>query len=115
ARALPDAAIDIVVGSQTAGIERLRRDAAAIGPRCHVHVDAADMAGLTAGADLAIGAAGGAAWERCALGLPSLVLTVADNQADNAAALAAAGAAEVLGRAEHVREAELMGRIAGLA
>ena len=44
-------------------------------------------------ADLAIGAGGSASWERCALGLPAIVLTLADNQAWTARALAEAGAA----------------------
>ena len=38
------------------------------------------LAPLIARADLAIGAAGTTAWERLCLGLPSLVITVADNQ-----------------------------------
>jgi UDP-2,4-diacetamido-2,4,6-trideoxy-beta-L-altropyranose hydrolase len=31
-------------------------------------------------ADLAVGAAGSATWERCALGLPALVMSIAENQ-----------------------------------
>ena len=42
------------------------------------------MAALTADADIAIGAGGSSAWERCCLGLPSLVLILADNQRENA-------------------------------
>lgn len=60
-------------------------------------VDVADMAGLLAEADLAIGAAGGSAWERCCLGLPSLLLVLADNQRPGTQALVAAGAALALG------------------
>ena len=60
-------------------------------------VDVADMAGLLAAADLAIGAAGGSAWERCCLGLPSLLLVLADNQRPGTQALVAAGAALTLG------------------
>jgi UDP-2,4-diacetamido-2,4,6-trideoxy-beta-L-altropyranose hydrolase len=48
-------------------------------------------------ADLAIGAGGVGALERCALGLPSAILTVADNQLVTATALAASGAAVYLG------------------
>jgi RimJ/RimL family protein N-acetyltransferase len=48
-------------------------------------------------ADLAIGAGGVGALERCALGVPSAILTVAPNQMANATALGAAGAALYLG------------------
>ena len=38
------------------------------------------MAELISKCDLAIGAAGTTAWERCCLGLPSIIITIADNQ-----------------------------------
>lgn len=53
------------------------------------------LARLMASADLAIGGAGVTAWERCALGLPSLVLVLAENQRPGALALDEAGAARV--------------------
>lgn len=56
----------------------------------------ADAAMALAGCDLAIGAGGVGLLERACLGLPSLLLGVADNQCDNLAAVAAAGAAIVL-------------------
>lgn len=56
----------------------------------------ADAAAALAGCDLAIGAGGVGLLERACLGLPSLLLGVADNQRDNLAAVAAAGAALVL-------------------
>jgi UDP-N-acetylglucosamine:LPS N-acetylglucosamine transferase len=49
-----------------------------------------------AGADLAIGAGGGTALERCAVGLPSIIIILADNQRELADALARAGAAFTL-------------------
>lgn len=61
-----------------------------------------DMHRLVADADLAIGAGGGSAWERCCLGLPSLVVEIADNQADICAALSDAGAALSLGKAANL-------------
>jgi spore coat polysaccharide biosynthesis predicted glycosyltransferase SpsG len=54
------------------------------------------MAELIVQNDLAIGAAGGSAWERCCLGLPSLVFVIADNQKAGAAALEKAGATVTL-------------------
>lgn len=49
--------------------------------RVTAHFDATDMAGLMTRADLAIGAGGSSVWERACMGLPSLCLVLADNQA----------------------------------
>lgn len=51
------------------------------------------MAELMANADFAIGAAGSTAWERCTLGLPTLMIILAENQTLIAAQLDAAQAA----------------------
>jgi UDP-2,4-diacetamido-2,4,6-trideoxy-beta-L-altropyranose hydrolase len=72
-------------------------------PGVHV-VDATDeMAILIAQADLAIGTCGVAEWERCALGLPSLVVVTAENQREDAEILHRLGAVEHLGNANEVR------------
>jgi RimJ/RimL family protein N-acetyltransferase len=55
--------------------------------------DTVDMTTLLRGADLAITAGGSTCWELCLLGVPMVVLTIADNQRRLAAALADAGAA----------------------
>jgi len=52
-----------------------------------------NMAQLMAESDLCIGAAGGSAWERCALGLPTILLILAANQHSGAIALQSYGAA----------------------
>jgi UDP-2,4-diacetamido-2,4,6-trideoxy-beta-L-altropyranose hydrolase len=64
---------------------------------CDVRSGVADMAALMRDADLCIGAAGGSAWERCALGLPTALVVLADNQRAGARALADAGAALWIG------------------
>ncbi|PWY56600.1 UDP-2,4-diacetamido-2,4,6-trideoxy-beta-L-altropyranose hydrolase [Legionella qingyii] len=51
------------------------------------------MEQLMAEADLAIGAAGSTSWERCCLGLPTIMVTLADNQKSIASELSAMGAA----------------------
>jgi UDP-2,4-diacetamido-2,4,6-trideoxy-beta-L-altropyranose hydrolase len=61
------------------------------------HCQIADMAALMAQCDLAIGAGGVSSWERCAVGLPALLITLADNQAENAVMLERLGAAIALG------------------
>lgn len=58
-----------------------------------------DMAQAMAQADLALGTCGVAAWERCTLGLPSLVCINADNQREDALILDQLGAVENLGDA----------------
>ena len=55
-----------------------------------------NMAQMLTNCDLVIGAAGSSAWERCCLGVPSIVFPVALNQADIAKKLSAFGAAYVL-------------------
>lgn len=49
-------------------------------PRLRLHIDSDEVAALLTNADLAIGAAGSSAWERCCLGVPTIQLVLADNQ-----------------------------------
>lgn len=87
-----DIALDIVVSAAAPSLPGLakvaRRDT-----RLMLHVDTPHMARITAEADLAVGAAGSSIWERCTLGLPSIMAVLADNQMSAAEALAARGAA----------------------
>jgi spore coat polysaccharide biosynthesis predicted glycosyltransferase SpsG len=62
------------------------------------------MAQLMSDSDLCIGAAGGTTWERCCLGLPTLLLVLADNQLPGAQALEKAGAALVVGSTQNVSQ-----------
>ncbi len=66
-------------------------------PNVTVHCDVASLAPLMREADLAIGAGGTTSWERCATGLPTLLIRVADNQKAVIAALVRAGAGLDLG------------------
>lgn len=85
---------------------------AADGPqRIEVLGHVTDMAQLMARADLAVAAAGGTSWERALLKLPSLVVTVADNQRAIAAALHRAAAATDLGWWRDIREEKLADQI----
>jgi len=59
-------------------------------------VSANNMAQLMASSDLAIGAAGSTSWERCCLGLPTLMMIIADNQRKVAGYLMSAGAADCI-------------------
>ena len=105
--------LDVVIGSM-----HPRR--AAIEARCAAHpawscaVDVADMADRMARAAIGLGAGGTTTWERCAVGLPSLVVSVADNQVEIAAACAAAGVQLDLGWGPSLTAERLRGAIAAL-
>ena len=60
-------------------------------------VNVSDMAQRMADSDLAIGAAGSTSWERCCLGLPTLMVVLAANQNPSAQAMEAADAARLIG------------------
>jgi UDP-2,4-diacetamido-2,4,6-trideoxy-beta-L-altropyranose hydrolase len=89
------AGIDLVLGAQAPSLAGLQRVARHDG-RLSLHVDSPDMARLAAEADIAVGAAGSSAWERCVVGLPSLMVVLADNQRGAATALADAEAALII-------------------
>jgi UDP-2,4-diacetamido-2,4,6-trideoxy-beta-L-altropyranose hydrolase len=57
------------------------------------------MADLMIEADLALGTCGGAAWERCAVGLPALTVVSAENQREDARLLHRLGAVLHIGEA----------------
>ncbi|WP_084809038.1 UDP-2,4-diacetamido-2,4,6-trideoxy-beta-L-altropyranose hydrolase [Bradyrhizobium sp. NAS80.1] len=73
--------------------------------RIEVHVDPPEIAELMASTDIAVGTPGTSSWERCCLGLPSILFVVADNQRDNARALEGAGAARVVTQGLNLPEA----------
>ena len=92
-----EAKITIVMGSRAPGLMSVQEAARQLPWPAEVKVDVSNMAELMTEADLAIGAAGGSAWERCCMGLPSLLVVLAENQRPGALALAHAGAARLIG------------------
>jgi UDP-2,4-diacetamido-2,4,6-trideoxy-beta-L-altropyranose hydrolase len=73
-----------------------------------VIIQSSNVAQLMAAADLAIGAGGVSAWERCCLGLPSIVIAIAENQLEVSKAAAAAGAFLYLGSSADISDDELV-------
>lgn len=65
--------------------------------RWHFHQSPSSVAALMSRADLALGAGGTTSYERCFLGLPSLMISVADNQRELASRLDRLGVAVHLG------------------
>src|SRR5262249_37791937 len=93
-------AVDIVIGRHSRHLVAVQKLAAGLSTQGVVHIDTDHMPALMSRADLAVGAGGVTSLERCCLGLPSLVVTVADNQRPGTAALAKIGALVDLGPLE---------------
>jgi len=89
---LPAVTIDVVLGPHAPSLPDLRQVAAS-DPCLNILVDVDHMAERVMAADLAIGAGGGSALERCVLGVPSIIVVLAENQRPAARAMARAGAA----------------------
>jgi len=72
--------IDVVLNSRAPHLQSVIENASQHPLAVSVAVDVNDMAERMLLADLAIGAGGATTWERCCLGLPSLVIITAENQ-----------------------------------
>lgn len=91
-----DCLIQIVMGAKAPWLEQIKSLSTQFPLACEVLVNVNNMAVIMSQADLAIGAVGGTAWERCSLGLPTLAIVLAENQRMGAESLAALGAIGIL-------------------
>jgi UDP-2,4-diacetamido-2,4,6-trideoxy-beta-L-altropyranose hydrolase len=79
---LPDLRqVTVVMGAAAPGLDQTRQALLALqNTTVRLLVETKNMAELMSEADLAIGGAGGTALERCCLGLPTLIVVMAENQ-----------------------------------
>jgi UDP-2,4-diacetamido-2,4,6-trideoxy-beta-L-altropyranose hydrolase len=96
-----DILIDVVVGESNPNAEKIKVLCRSL-PNISFHLQVSNMAELIASTDLAIGAGGTATWERCFMGLPALIIIVADNQVKPAEAAHNAGLAWLIGKSDEV-------------
>jgi UDP-2,4-diacetamido-2,4,6-trideoxy-beta-L-altropyranose hydrolase len=102
--------VDVVVGAGNSHYEAIEAICISMkGTRLYRQVD--NMAQLMSKADLALGAGGSTTWERCALGLPALVISVADNQIAIADGVDRIGAHRYLGLSRNVSVVQLTAAI----
>jgi UDP-2,4-diacetamido-2,4,6-trideoxy-beta-L-altropyranose hydrolase len=96
--------VDVILSSGAPYLARIhaQSDELSLRVRVHVNVGAVELAKLMDQADIAIGSGGITSWERCCLGLPSLVVCIAKNQHMVVASLAREGAIQSLGDAAGV-------------
>ncbi|MGM0695006.1 MAG: UDP-2,4-diacetamido-2,4,6-trideoxy-beta-L-altropyranose hydrolase [Pseudomonadota bacterium] len=107
-----DCRITVVLGPTAPWLAEVELHAQSMPWPTRVLVGVSDMARLMADSDLAIGAAGSTSWERCCLGLPSIVLVLAENQRFISSQLDRAGAAEAVDPSADGFEAKLQRLIA---
>jgi UDP-2,4-diacetamido-2,4,6-trideoxy-beta-L-altropyranose hydrolase len=106
AHELAHLAVDVVLGLQSPHRQAVA-ELVARRPHTTLHNPLPSLAGLIARADLAIGAGGATTWERACLGLPSLVVAIADNQLPFAVALDQLGQIQLLGDATSVSSEQI--------
>jgi UDP-2,4-diacetamido-2,4,6-trideoxy-beta-L-altropyranose hydrolase len=92
---------DVVVGRSNPNRNEVLDRASRLGG-ITIHTEVRDMSGLMAKADFAVGAGGTTTWERCCLGLPTVIVAVAENQIPIAQSVDRFGAATFLGHSSAV-------------
>ena len=88
--------ITVVLGVTAPWQDEIRKVAQNMPWPTKVKTGVSDMAGLMADSDLAIGAAGTTSLERCCLGLPTIMLTLAENQRKVAHGLESSGGVKLI-------------------
>lgn len=94
--------ITVVMGAMAPWVKEVKSMASKLPWSTQVVCGVDDMAERMCKADLAIGAAGATSWERCCLGLPTILVVLAENQKYVAHGLKTAEAAKVIESAEKV-------------
>ncbi len=96
ARLSAESRITVVLGRHAPHLEKVRKLCEEMPWPTILFVDHENIAELMADSDIAVGAAGSSSWERACLGLPTLMLVLAENQRTVALSLEKYGAASIL-------------------
>lgn len=105
--------LDIVIGTSYAHQSSLE-ELVAQRDNANIHLQLPDLADLMAEAHLAIGAGGATTWERCCMGLPAIVISVAENQRPACEALSADNLIDYLGHVDQVTSQSIRDRVLSL-
>jgi UDP-2,4-diacetamido-2,4,6-trideoxy-beta-L-altropyranose hydrolase len=98
--------VDVIVGSNNKNKEIIKRICKEK-ENFHYHCQVQNIEELMLMADLSIGSGGTTSWERCYLGLPSIVMTIASNQEEISYLLAKKQCIIYMGKASEITEKEL--------
>lgn len=108
-----DLYVDVVVGSINPHKKQIEQVCQSM-KRANFYCQVNNMAELMAQADLAIGAGGATTWERCFLGLPCIILIVAENQKKVTERLAEMGLVINLGQCQMVSSTTILNQLNSL-
>lgn len=106
----PDVSLDIVVGVTNPHREQIQNLCNTL-PNTKYYCQVNNISELMMAADLSIGAGGSTSWERCFLGLPTLIVAIADNQIEPSICLSESGGAWYCGKTGEVTATTLEQRI----
>jgi UDP-2,4-diacetamido-2,4,6-trideoxy-beta-L-altropyranose hydrolase len=98
--------IDVVISKKSPNYKEVKNIIMQL-PNAHLHSDIVTLAPLIVKADLAIGAGGSTHWERLCLGLPTLVITIAENQQPVSNELHKIGLIELIGHFDTVTKRDI--------
>lgn len=98
--------VDVVIDTQHRDYQQIRH-LAGLRENTYIHSGLKSLSGIMSRADFAIGACGTTTWERVAIGLKSLVWTIADNQVASAEELSRHGYIMLAGKASETSEGRM--------
>jgi len=108
-----DIVVDVIVGALNPHKEEIER-LCSTRPNVNYYCQTENMAEFMVKADLAISAGGSTTWERCCVGLPAIIIAIAENQINISKALSNAGAGIYLGTSKQVTKEMIAQSIANV-
>jgi UDP-2,4-diacetamido-2,4,6-trideoxy-beta-L-altropyranose hydrolase len=112
---LPGLEVSVVAGATNPNREEIEKEMAPLPPAFRLLTAVEDMPRWMAWADMAISAGGSTVWEMAFMGLPNLVLVLADNQFPIAGRLGQEGISGNLGWADSISPAQISAAAGSLA
>ena len=100
--------VNTIIGGGAPYLEEIKKIISSTKHNVVLYTDVQNMADFMTKADIAIGAGGTTSWERCALGLPALVVEIADNQSKIIQELDKAEAIINLGWYENINDRNIL-------
>ncbi len=97
---IDDLSVKVLVGASNPHHLSLTHELSGLKSQSEIVSSTNDISKLMAWADLAISGAGSTCWEMCLMGLPAIILSVAENQRRSAEKLDAMGAAKLISNLE---------------